>query len=180
MERLISIGKVVRTWGLRGDVAIKLFSGRVGHLMKFHKLMAGEEADSIRTICLERERFRRRQIIAKFSGIDSKEEAEKIIGWHVFVRVSELGPLAEDEYYIDDLVGMRVVLESGKAIGRVIAIDETRGTDLLVVQKGAKEFLIPFARSICVRVEIENRIIVVRPPAGLLDLNEISCNNNLP
>jgi len=47
------------------------------------------------------------------------------------------------------------------------------GNDLLVVEKEDQEILIPFAQSVCLEVDLEQKRIIIDPPEGLLDLNEI-------
>lgn len=66
-----------------------------------------------------------------------------------------------------------MITNSGSAVGtvkEVIFIDEN---DLLVVEKGERETFIPFTESICIAVDLDKREIVIDPPDGLLDLNEI-------
>lgn len=173
MEKLIAIGRIVRTWGLKGDVAVDLYSGRHDRLERFRELRAGEQAGQANVLRLEHERKHKTQIIAKFSGVDSVGEAERLIGSSIFVHTTELEPLRDDEYFMEDLIGLKVVLESGDEIGSIIDIQETGGTDLLIVEKGGKELLIPFARSICRTIDLAGRIVVIRPPEGLLDIDEV-------
>jgi len=54
-------------------------------------------------------------------------------------------------------------------IGEVRELMRTGGTELLVVAGETKEYLIPFANAICVEVDIENKLIRVDPPEGLLE-----------
>jgi 16S rRNA processing protein RimM len=46
----------------------------------------------------------------------------------------------------------------------------TGGTELLVVENDTREYLVPFAESICIEVDIENRKIRIDPPEGLLEM----------
>ena len=173
MKKLIAVGKVVRTWGIKGDVKIDLVSGRIQKLSVFQELFAGIHADNVRSISLERERVLKLQIIAKFGDIDSIEEAELFRGSYIFVKAEELGSLREDEYYISDLIGLKVVLEDGKDIGTVKDVVETGGTDILLVEKDDREMLIPLSRTICRSIDTGKGIIIVRPLEGLLELNEV-------
>lgn len=66
-----------------------------------------------------------------------------------------------------------MVTESGDSIGLVKDILVIRENDLLVVEKGEREVFIPFTDSICVSVNLGKKEIVIDPPDGLLDLNEI-------
>ena len=77
--------------------------------------------------------------------------------------------LASDEYYDWELAGCEVKGLRGETIGTVKELMRTGGTEILVVDGPAKEYLIPFAESICVEVDIDNKIIKIDPPEGLLE-----------
>jgi 16S rRNA processing protein RimM len=67
------------------------------------------------------------------------------------------------------------VTTDGRIAGRVKTVLETAGTPLLVLdpEKGTSEIYIPFSRTICPVIDVRAKRIVIDPPAGLLDLNEI-------
>ena len=110
----------------------------------------------------------------KFSNIHSIEDAELLRSNFLYAPADELMPLQQDEYYIDDLIGLKVVhAKRGEELGRVSDILETEGADLLEVQGDEKIILIPLTKSICRKIDMRKRIVVVDPPKGLLDLNEI-------
>jgi 16S rRNA processing protein RimM len=66
-----------------------------------------------------------------------------------------------------------VVTENGDVIGLVEDILFISENDLLIVGKGKRKMYVPFTESICIEVNLEKRVIVIDPPDGLLDLNEI-------
>jgi ribosomal 30S subunit maturation factor RimM len=67
-----------------------------------------------------------------------------------------------------------VVLEKEgreRTLGTVTEVERTGGVDLLHVSDPSREVLIPLAQEICKRIDPSTRLIVVDPPADLLDLN---------
>lgn len=66
-----------------------------------------------------------------------------------------------------------MVTEGGDLVGSVKDILFIKENDLLVVEKGEKKMLIPFTESVCIGVDLGKKEIVIDPPDGLLDLNEI-------
>ena len=66
-----------------------------------------------------------------------------------------------------------MITKGGDLIGRIKEILFIKENDLLVVEKGKRKMLIPFTESICIGVDLEKKEIVIDPPDGLLDLNEI-------
>ena len=85
----------------------------------------------------------------------------------------DLSRLEEGNFYLFQVVGSSVFTESQKRIGIVKDVLFIKDNDLLVIEGEGKEILIPFSADICASVNLEKREIVIRPPEGLLDLNEI-------
>ncbi|MBV9240827.1 MAG: 16S rRNA processing protein RimM, partial [Acidobacteria bacterium] len=76
--------------------------------------------------------------------------------------------LEEGEYYDWQLEGCEVRTADDRVIGTVRELMRTGGTEILVVT-GDKEYLVPFAESICTEVDIDNKVIRIDPPEGLLE-----------
>jgi 16S rRNA processing protein RimM len=111
-------------------------------------------------------------LIFKFQGVDTISDAEKLAGAEVSIPFEQRAALAEDEVYQSDLIGCEVLDAIGRSLGVVSDFQETGGAPLLEVKTPeGRELLIPFARSICCKIDLENKRIVVNPPEGLLDLN---------
>jgi 16S rRNA processing protein RimM len=113
------------------------------------------------------------RLIFKFAGIDDRTAAERLEGLEVCIPLRERPPVADGEYYLSDLVGCRVILQSdGSEVGVVQSWqDYGAGPILQVIGKGREEILIPFRQAICVRIDVAGKEIVVDPPQGLLGLN---------
>ncbi len=174
MKKLIAIGRILRPWGNKGELKISLFSGKVGSLESFTKICAGDSEKSVIQIFPEKERRYQDGIIVKFLGVHSIVDADALRGKYLYVKAEELAPLARDEYYIDDLIGLKVILtKKGKELGYVVNVLETHGTDLVEIQKGKRNILIPLTKSICKMIDLRNKILIIDPPEGLLDLNEV-------
>ncbi len=96
-------------------------------------------------------------------------------GRDIFGPDEDIAPRAEDEFIIGDLTGCRVATRDGRPVGLVRTVWETSGAPLLVLDpaEGKDEIYIPFSRSICLEIDVRAKRIVVDPPDGLLDLNEI-------
>ncbi len=112
-------------------------------------------------------------IIVRLGGIDTISQAEELIGSDVLVPEQDLQPLEEDEIYFHEIEGFKVVTLEGKTVGEVKDMLAAPGNDLLVVATADKEVLVPFVHSICVRVDRERKQVVIDPPEGLLELDEI-------
>jgi 16S rRNA processing protein RimM len=106
-------------------------------------------------------------------GIDTLDSAQDFAGQEILIPEEDLLPLDRGKYYLFQLNGCFVVTKDGESIGRVSDILFIEENDLLIVEKGKRKILVPFSESICIEVNLEKREIVIDPPDGLLDLNEI-------
>ena len=107
-------------------------------------------------------------LIFKFQGVDTISDAEKLAGAEVAIPFEQRAALAEEEVYQSDVIGCEVLDATGRSLGVVTDFQETGGTPLLLV---GSDLLIPFAKSICTKIDLEHKQIIVNPPDGLLDLN---------
>jgi 16S rRNA processing protein RimM len=110
--------------------------------------------------------------------VEDPNAAEELRGSRVAVAVEDAPELSEGEHYTALLVGMDVVDDEGRSVGRVIDVMPTGGKDVLVIapptgeSEAAEEdeILVPFVEEI-VEVDRAGGLIRIRPPEGLLDLN---------
>ena len=96
-----------------------------------------------------------------------------MVGQEILLREEDLRNLGKDNYYFFQIIGCSVVTKDGEKIGSVKDLWSIKDNDLLVVRKGKREVLIPFSQSICLEVNLERKEILIDPPEGLFELNEI-------
>lgn len=169
MEDLVVIARIVKTRGLRGEVVADLltdFPDRFDGLDSVILKCAGNER---RTLKIEKFWFQKSRVILKFAGLDTLDAAEALRNSDVCIPESDAVELSENEFFDWQLAGCSVETITSEKVGEVREVMRTGGTEILVVAGGKKEFLIPFAESICLDVDIENKLIRIDPPEGLLD-----------
>jgi 16S rRNA processing protein RimM len=111
-------------------------------------------------------------LIFKFKGVDTISDAERLAGADVSIPFDQRPAPPEGEYYQSDLLGCEVFDPTGRLLGTLESWQETAGTPILEVRTpDHKEMLIPFAKSICTKIDLEQRRIEVTLPEGLEDLN---------
>ncbi len=112
------------------------------------------------------------QLIFKFKGVDTISDAERLAGADVSIPLEQRPAPPEGEYYQTDLLGCEVFDPTGRLLGTAVGWQETAGTPILEVRTlDGKEMLIPFAKSICTKIDPAQRRIEVTLPEGLEDLN---------
>jgi 16S rRNA processing protein RimM len=167
----IVIARIARARGIRGEVACNIetdFPERFESLERARLWMPDGRRLSF---AIADAWFHKGRVILKFEGVDTRTDAERLVGGRLVISEADQLSLEEDEFYEHQLVGLEVVTTGGEKIGRVVRLMRTGGTDLLVVEADAgRELLIPFADDICTEVDVEAGRITVNPPEGLLEL----------
>jgi 16S rRNA processing protein RimM len=167
-DDLVAIARVVKPRGVKGELACEVLTDFPERFEGLENVTAILPDGSRRELTIEEHWFHQNRLVLKFAGIDSMDDAETLRHVEICVPEEDSVELEEGEFFDWQLVGCDVITTDGQFIGKVTELMRTGGTEILVV-KGDKEYLIPFAESICVKVDIEAKNIVVDPPEGLLE-----------
>jgi 16S rRNA processing protein RimM len=123
-----------------------------------------------RELVIARSRPYHRAWLLHFEGIDLREGLAELRERQLAIPAEEARPLAPDEFYMFELVGLRVATVGGEAVGVVADVVEAPQGWLLDVAGQERRHLIPFTRSVVERVDRAERLLVISPPAGLLEI----------
>lgn len=168
---LVLLGKVLRSQGRDGTVKLRLDErGLHGFSCATVYLRRGEGFDphTVESLKLDRNSH-----FLKLKGVDTLAQADALAGLEVYIAEGDFRPLDGGRFYEFEVVGSRVVTREGVEVGEVAGVLPAGGSVLLVVKRGDREIYVPFTEAICVRVDPEAKEILIDPPAGLLELNEI-------
>ncbi|CAN5774768.1 ribosome maturation factor RimM [soil metagenome] len=169
MDELVVIAKTVRTRGIKGELVAELLTDFPERFEGIEEVTAVMPSGDRRELKIEDFWFQRERIVLKFAGFDSVEAAETLRNTEICVSETETVELDDDEFFDWQLEGCEAETVDGQMIGVVKELMRTGGTEILIVAGDEKEYMIPFAASICVEVDIDNKRIVVDPPEGLLE-----------
>jgi 16S rRNA processing protein RimM len=169
MDELVAIARIVRPRGLKGELVAELMTDFPERFEGLGAVTALSPDGDRLQLMIEKFWFQNDRIILKFASYDTIERAEELRDREICISESEAVELESDEFFDWQLEGCQVESIDGKRIGEVQKLMRTGGTELLVVKGDTKEYLIPFAESICVEVDIENKRIKIDPPEGLLE-----------
>ncbi len=167
----IAIAAIVRARGLRGEVVANPLTSRLERFDDVGDLLARTPDGSIFSLKMLAYHVQGSQLILQFAEVDTLEKAKSLVGCMLCVPAAEAVELEADEFFQHQLLGCAVDTVSGDRLGEVVRVLETTGTPVLVVRSPeGREYMIPFASSICPKVDAEKRRILVDPPQGLLEL----------
>lgn len=165
------LGKILRPHGIRGELRVQLLTDYPERITKLKKIAIGESPTSSKAKFYTVEFMRQHQDygLLKLKTIDDRNAAELFRDLFVMVKTEDAVPLADDEVYLYQLIGMVVKTDTGEIIGTLADVLETGANDVYIVKKDmGGEVLIPVIPSVVLSTNTEERLITVHLPEGLL------------
>ena len=153
----LCVGEVLRPQGLRGELKV---NPRMDDPRRFLALRWVLVAPDFRQVAVQGARVQGDFVYLKLEGVNDRDEAERWRQRRLYVQRKDAEPLEKNAYYIVDLVGCVVEDRWGKALGEVVDVLQPGANDVYVV-RGEHELLIPAIRQTVLKVDIENKRIVI-------------------
>ena len=161
---LVAIGRVRRPHGVHGELSVEPYAADVARYASLKRVFVDGIERRVRGV-----RAHGDAVLMVLEGVDGREAADALRDQEISVPASERAPLPPERFYIDDLVGLRVLDQEGRVRGVVKAVLERPAADLLEVRTpDGAEALVPLVKAIVRRVDVAAGEVVVDPPQGLL------------
>jgi 16S rRNA processing protein RimM len=169
----LAVARFDKPHGLKGEALLFALTDEPDRLFVEGRALMPLDADGQPTgtaVIVERARRYHRQWLFKFRGVPDRTTLEQWPRALAFgVPSSELTPPRNDQLYRHEIAGVAVVV-GNETVGVVKALARAPGGDLLVIDVGGREQLVPFRKPIVKRVDRAARQIELDPPPGLLEL----------
>lgn len=171
----VVVGRIGKAHGIRGAVTVEVRTDEPE--VRFASgSVVNTDPEATGPLVVREHRWHSGRLLIEFDGIEDRTAAESLRGTMLSVDVDDdARPSDPDEFYDHHLVGMAVQTVEGQRIGELLEVAHLPGQPLLVVRgdedvTGARrEVLIPFVREIVPTVDLDQGVIVIDPPPGLLD-----------
>ena len=150
------IGKIVGTFGIKGELKVYSESDFIEERFKKGNEIILKSHKTEITVKVSSCRIHKNNVLITINELYNINDVEKYISYDIYT-LQEL-ELDEDEYYIDDLVGLEVYNDKNILIGKVVDVISIPSNDILEVEKNGKKLLIPFINDYI--VEINDKIII--------------------
>lgn len=164
----VSVGKILNFHGVKGEAKLGYSKNREDFLSKIKNVYIQVDND-YKPFEISYIKFTPKCAIVKFKGIDTLNDIIAYKGALVFVEESAAREhLEEDEFLIDELVGLNVY-DGETRIGSVVGVSNNGASDLLSVKTNSKNIcLVPFVKAIVLSVDIKTKRIQINNIEGLL------------
>jgi 16S rRNA processing protein RimM len=163
LERVrLTIGTILAPHGVRGELKVRLQTDDPAHLLTIKRLYLGDETTP-RTVLGAR--LHAGNALIRLQGISTPETVERLRGTPLRIRGTDARPLAADEYFLYQMIGLEVFDESGTRLGQVTDLIETGANNVLVIASddGGTDILLPSHPDVIIDMDLAAGRIVVRP-----------------
>ena len=170
MEDLLQVGIITSTHGVRGEVKVYPTTDDPRRFRRLKEVVldTGREKSNLE---IEGVKFFKQFVILKFKGLDNINDIEKYRQKSLYVTRKNAVRLQRDEYFIADLIGLKVQDEDGTELGTVKDVIETGANDVYEVEMAdGRSLLLPAIKQCILNVDVENGMMQVHVLEGLLDL----------
>jgi 16S rRNA processing protein RimM len=179
LPQTVTVGRVLRPHGLRGEVAVEVLSDVPGRLDPGNSLLLVREGEPPVPVVVAARGTepparpgpvtgRRTLARLRFAGVDDRDGAESLRGAWLEVERSQVPPAPAGEYYHYELVGCRCVV-AGVELGAVVEVVEDGGGLLLIVSDGDRKVPVPFATRFLLAIDVASGRIELDLPPGLIE-----------
>lgn len=172
-ESGLRVGRLLKAHGLKGAIKLELYTDDPA--LRFvpgsvYTLQVPDESPWVgKTVTLKELKWYNDQAVVFLEGIDGRDAAESLVKAILWVdEAQDSRPVEEDAWYDYQLIGL-TVRRNGHAVGTITRVDHFPAQDLLIIDTGDAEVLVPFVKAIVTRVDIETGTMDIDPPIGLFE-----------
>ncbi len=169
MEDMFQVGVISSTHGIAGEVKVYPTTDDPKRFKKLKNVLL-DTGRGMQEMEIAGVKFFKQMVILKFRGYDKIEDIQPYKGKSLYVTRANAVKLEKDEYFIADLIGMKVYEEDDTCLGELTDVLQTGANDVYVVKmKNGKDVLIPAIRQCILDVDVEGGRMKVRLLEGLLE-----------
>jgi 16S rRNA processing protein RimM len=166
---LFAIGKVIKAHSLKGSMKAVSYVDSDELLKSLNEVILDKKGSDSGSFKVESISISKKSFILKVEGIEDAQTAGQWIGSDVLASSSILKKLPEGEYYWHNLIGLKVITEEGRYLGRIDQIFSPGSNDVYICKEGRREILLPAIEDVIRKVDAEKGVMVVNLCEGLQD-----------
>ena len=168
MEKLLQVGVITQTHGVRGEVKVFPTTDDPARFKKLKQVVLDTGKETL-PLEIESVKFFKQFVILKFKGFDNINDIERYKRCPLLIERENAVPLEEGEYFIADMIGMKVITDEGENFGILKDVMETGANDVYVIEHPSEgEVLVPAIKECILDVDIENRQMKIHVMNGLI------------
>ncbi len=174
-EQMITIGKFVAPFGVKGEVKVYPYSDFLERCALFKEVTV-ELRGQPETRLVKEARVHKNLWVLRLEGSDTREDAARLTGALLKIPADQRIVLPEGSYYFEQIIGLNAISVDGEKLGVVRDIIKTGGNDIYVVNREnsegeaiSPEILVPALRNVVKEINLQEGYMLLDLPLGLVD-----------
>ena len=163
------IGRIVKIHGFKGEVVLRLDTDIPEAYEQMESLFL-QRAEAMIPFFIQRSSLSGQFLRIKLEGVDTEEEARRLVRSEAYLPIECLPELEEGQFYYHEITGYRVVDKTAGEIGTVKRVNDAPVQPLFEIDSHGKEILVPVVDDFIEKVDKQGRALYLNLPDGLLNL----------
>lgn len=164
--RFLVIGRILGPVGVEGDLRAQVLTDFPDRFLSLQSVHVG---DSLRPYRVQSVRLENGTVLLKLAGLDSADAVRPLAKQDLSISISEAAPLAPDQYFWHEIVGLDVWTDTGQHLGKVRQVLATGSNDVYIVGEGAQEILLPAIEDVIKSIDLDEGTMTVHLIPGLAE-----------
>lgn len=164
------LGKIAKKFSFKGEVLIymdtdepELYENMESVFVEFNKNLV--------PFFIEQSSLHKNDFLkVKFEDVDTEADAEEIMGCEIYLPLSMLPKLEGNKFYFHEVIGFEIEDQRIGVFGKIVSINDTAAQPLFEVINGEVEILIPMIDEFLVKIDRENKKVIMNLPEGLVEM----------
>ena len=169
-EDCFYLGKIAKKFSFKGEVLVYLDTDEP-ELYENLESMFVECGKHLVPFFIENSSLHKNDFLrVRFEDVNNEEEADAILGNHVYLPLKMLPKLSGNKFYFHEVIGFEIEDKRYGFVGEIQSINDSSAQPLFEVLNGATEILIPMIDLFLVKIDRENKKVLMDLPEGLIEM----------
>jgi 16S rRNA processing protein RimM len=167
--KVVTIGQICRIRGVKGEMVVIPMTDDPDRFLKLKDITV-TKGESTQQFQIEEVRKHAKNVFLKLREIKTPEEAKILVGGFIEIEAEYLTKLPEGNYFVFEIIGLEVRDTKGEKIGEIKEVASLPANDVYIVGGEKRDYAIPAIREVIKNIDLKNKVMIIEPIAGLLEL----------
>lgn len=169
-EDCFYLGKIAKKFSFKGEVLVYLDTDEP-ELYENLESMFVECGKHLVPFFIQNSSLHKNDFLrVRFEDVNNEEEADALLGNHIFLPLKSLPKLTGNKFYFHEVIGFEVEDKRLGIVGEIQSINDSSAQPLFEVLNDGVEILIPMIDHFLVKIDRENKKVIMDLPEGLIEM----------
>ena len=169
-EECFYLGKIAKKFSFKGEVLVYLDTDEPELYENLESVFVECNKHLVPFFITSSSLHKNDFLRVRFEDVNNEEEADAIMGNHVYLPISMLPKLSGDKFYFHEVIGFEIEDKRLGVVGKIVSINDSAAQPLFEVLNGEIEILIPMIDQFLVKIDRDNKKVIMDLPEGLIEM----------